>query len=79
MHHHRDMPEPRLLPTAQLHSFRVHHHHRDKPEPRLVSALRRHSMTHPNPNPNQALHDRLSAIPRWRLSDDETVISRAPC
>ena len=41
------------------------HHHRDKPEPRL--------------GPAQALHDRLSAIPGWRLSGDETVISRELC
>lgn len=43
---------------------RVHHRH-DKPEPRL--------------GPAQALHDRLSAIPQWRLSEDETVISRELC
>ena len=41
------------------------HNNRHKPEPRL--------------GPAQALHDRLSAIPRWRLSGDETVISRALC
>ena len=29
--------------------------------------------------PAQALHDRLSAIPQWRLSGDETVISRELC
>ena len=41
------------------------HYRRDKPEPRL--------------GPAQALHDRLSAIPQWRLSGDETVISRELC